>query len=219
LRLPVAGRFITFEGGEGAGKSSQVRRLAARLTASGYGVVTTREPGGTSAAEAIRQFVLSGKAVDLGPKGEAALMAAARLDHVTRVIRPALAAGQWVLCDRFMDSTRVYQGGPEGAGDEYLAALERIAVGSTRPDLTLILDLPVEVGLARLVSRQSGEGSDADRFERDDPARHEARRRAFLAIAASEPQRCVVIDAAGDEETVAAAVYDAVRSRLLVPVS
>ncbi len=215
----MAGRFITFEGGDGAGKSSQVKRLAARLTADGFAVVTTREPGGTPTAESIRTFVLSGNAVELGAEGEAALMAAARADHVEQVIRPALATGKWVICDRFMDSTRVYQGGPGGAEGPFLDALERVAVGRTRPDLTLILDLPVAVGLARLKARHAEEDAAADRFERDDPARHEMRRQAFLAIAAREPQRCVVIDASGSEDEVAAAILAAVRERLMAPVA
>ena len=211
----MAGRFITFEGGEGTGKSSQVKRLVARLTDAGYEVVATREPGGTPTAEAIRQFVLSGKAVELGARGEAALMAAARADHVERVIRPALAAGKWVVCDRFIDSTRVYQGGPGGADDDYLDALERVAVGPTRPDLTIVLDLSVDAALTRLAARQAEQGVAPDRFERDDVGRHEARRQAFLAIAEREAQRCVVVDAAADEETVAAAVLAAVETRLL----
>jgi dTMP kinase len=219
LAIAVAGKFITFEGGEGAGKSSQVRRLAARLTAAGYVVVTTREPGGTPTAETIRDFVLSGNAVELGAQGEAALMAAARADHVERVIRPALAAGKWVLCDRFIDSTRVYQGGAGGADPLFLDALERVAVGSTRPDLTIILDLPVEAGLARLAARHNLEKATPDRFERDDLGRHQARRQAFLAIAAHEPQRCVVVDAGGSEDAVADAVFAVVRVRLMAAVA
>src|SRR4051794_4672081 len=183
----MAGRFITFEGGDGAGKSSQVKRLESRLSARGFAVVTTREPGGTPTAESIREFVLGGRAVELGPRGEAALMAAARADHVERVIRPSLSQGKWVLCDRFIDSTRVYQGGAGGADDAYLDALERVAVGDTRPDLTLILDLPVQIGLARMAARQTGEGRSPDRFERDELAEHEVRRRAFLRIAEREP--------------------------------
>jgi dTMP kinase len=215
----MAGRFITFEGGEGAGKSSQVKRLAASLTAAGYTVVTTREPGGTPTAEAIREFVLAGLAEELGPRGEAALMAAARADHVDRIIRPALTAEKWVLCDRFIDSTRVYQGGPDGAEDGFLDALERVAVGTTRPDLTLLLDLPVEVGLARVATRNAVMGGTPDRFERDEIALHQARREAYLAVAAREPQRCVVIDAAQSEETVAAAIATAVTSRLEITVA
>jgi dTMP kinase len=211
----VAGKFITFEGGEGAGKSSQIRRLAARLIADGFDVVTTREPGGTPTAEAIREFVLAGFAVELGPRGEAALMAAARADHVERVIRPALAAGTWVLCDRFIDSTRVYQGGPGGAEDSYLDALERLAVGGARPDLTLILDLPVEVGLARMAARHVEAWDMPDRFERDDIAKHQARRQAFLRVAERDPARCVVVDASGEEATVAGAIHGVVSARLM----
>jgi dTMP kinase len=211
----MVGRFITFEGGEGTGKSTQVKRLAARLAADGYSVVTTREPGGTPTAEAIREFVLGGHAVELGPRGEAALMAAARADHVERVIRPALGDGKWVISDRFIDSTRVYQGGPGGAEPAYIDALERLAVGSTRPDLTIVLDLPVETGLARLEARHAGQPAGPDRFERDDIARHEARRQLFLAIAARETDRCVVVDAARAEELVAKAVFAAVSARLI----
>jgi dTMP kinase len=215
----VQGKFITFEGGEGTGKSTQVRRLAARLREAGYPVVTTREPGGTPAAEAIREFVLSGKAVEPGAQGEAALMAAARADHVRRVIRPALAAGTWVLTDRFIDSTRVYQGGAEGADPAFLEGLERTAVGPTRPDLTVILDLPAEAGLARLKARHAADRAAPDRFERDDLARHEARRQAYLAIAAREPARCVVVDATQGEDAVAAAVFGAVKTRLMEKVA
>jgi dTMP kinase len=221
LAIPfaVTGKFITFEGGEGAGKSSQVKRLVPRLKDEGYHVVTTREPGGTPAAEAIRAFVLSGKAVELGATAEAALMAAARVDHVQRIIRPALAAGKWVVCDRFIDSTRVYQGGPGGADPAFLEGLERAAIGNTRPDLTIVLDLPVEVGLARLTSRKTTAAAPPDRFERDDLARHEARRQTYLAIAAREPRRCVVIDATGTETAVATAVFEAVKSRLMQTVA
>jgi dTMP kinase len=208
----MAGKFITFEGGEGAGKSTQVRRLADRLSASGRAVVVTREPGGTPTAESIRRLLLSGLA-ELSADDEAILFAAARADHVERVIRPALTAGSWVLCDRFADSTHAYQGATGGADEALLSALDRVAVGRTRPDLTLILDLPAEVGLARAGARQGDEAP--DRFERDDAGTHEARRQAFLAIAGREPERCIVIDATQDEDTVAEAVWQAVRARLL----
>jgi len=209
----MAGKFITFEGGEGAGKSTQARRLADRLSASGRAVVVTREPGGTPTAESIRRLLLSGLVKELSADDEAILFAAARADHVERVIRPALAAGRWVLCDRFADSTHAYQGAAGGADEALLSALDRVAVGRTRPDLTLILDLPAEVGLARAGARQGDEAP--DRFERDDVAVHERRRQAFLTIAGREPERCVVIDATGDEDTVADAVWQAVRARLL----
>jgi len=210
----MAGKFVTFEGGEGAGKSTQIRRLAERLTASGREAVVTREPGGTPTAEAIRRFLLSG-AVKLGAAEEAVLFAAARADHVDRVIRPALAAGRWVLSDRFADSTRAYQGATGGADADLLDALDRVAVGRTRPDLTIVLDIPAEAGLARAGDRRTRGGESPDRFERDDVATHEARRRAFLAIAEREPDRCVVVDAAASEEAVAEAVWRAVSTRLL----
>lgn len=211
----MAGKFITFEGGEGAGKSTQIRRLAERLEAEGVPVVVTREPGGTPTAESIRHVLLSGLAEELGPDGEAVLFAVARADHVERVIRPALRAGRWVLCDRFTDSTRVYQGVGGGADAAMLDALERVAVGRTRPDLTVILDVPVKVGLARARMRQAEAGGDADRFERDDSEVHEARRRAYLAIARADPGRCVVVDATMPEDETAEAIWQTVASRLL----
>jgi dTMP kinase len=174
--------------------------------------VLTREPGGTPTAEQIRQILLAGMAQELGPDGEAVLFAAARADHVEKVIRPALRAGKWVLSDRFSDSTRVYQGQAEPG---VLAALDRVAVGRTQPDLTVILDLPVEVGLARAARRMETAGNKPDRFERDDAALHEARRQAFLDIAKAEPQRCVVIDASQSEEATAHDVWQAVAKRLI----
>jgi dTMP kinase len=215
----MAGKFITFEGGEGVGKSTQVKRLTARLSGAGQAVIVTREPGGTPSAEAIREFVLAGLAVELGPRGEALLMAMARTDHVAKIIRPALGNGQWVICDRFIDSTRVYQGGPGGADVAYLDALDGLAIGGTRPDLTIILDLPVTTALARLSARHAGARVAADRFERDGAAQHEARRQAYLEIATREPDRCVMIDATPSEDQVAAAVFDAVAARLLAAVA
>ena len=209
----MSGRFITFEGGEGAGKSTQIQRLAERLTAAGRAVVVTREPGGTPLAEQIRTVLLSGLAQKLGADGEAMLFAAARADHVDKIIRPALRAGKWVLCDRFSDSTSVYQGVAGGADAGMLAALDRVAVGRTQPDLTVILDVPVEVGLARAARRSKGGAP--DRFERDDVALHEARRQAFLAIAKAEPRRCVVIDAAQSEEATAHDIWQAVATHLI----
>jgi dTMP kinase len=211
----MAGKFITFEGGEGAGKSTQIRLLADRLTAAGHAVVVTREPGGTPTAEEIRRVLLSGIAEQLGPDGEAVLFAAARADHVERVIRPALRAGKWVLSDRFSDSTRVYQGVGGGADSGILDALDRVAVGRTQPDLTIVLDVPTDVGLARAAQRTAASGEPADRFERDDLALHEARREAFLAIARAEPERCLVVDAAQSEQATANAVWQAVAARLI----
>jgi dTMP kinase len=206
------GRFITLEGGEGAGKSTQQRRLAARLVAAGLTVVATREPGGSPRAEEIRALVLSGAAERLGPTAEALLFAAARADHLDKTIRPALARGDWVVCDRFADSTRAYQGAAGGIDPHVVQALERIVVGDTRPDLTLVLDLPVETGLARAHARRGSGG--VDRFEGEPRAFHDALRRAFTAIAAREPERCVLIDASAAEDDVAAVVWTAVACRL-----
>lgn len=209
------GRFLTFEGGEGAGKSSRVAELAERLRRRGFEVVVTREPGGSAGAEAVRHALLSGAAEAFGPLAEALLFAAARADHVDQTIRPALERGAWVICDRFTDSTRVYQGATGDVPAEDLAALEEIAVGDVRPDLTLLLDVPVEIGLARATARRGAET--ADRFEKEGAEVHERRRRAFLALARAEPKRFVVIDAAQDPATVADAVWYGVCSRLGLP--
>lgn len=210
----MAGKFITFEGGEGAGKSTQVRLLAERLNDAGVTCVLTREPGGTATAEAIRRLLLSGHAEQLGVDGEAVLFAAARADHVEHVIRPALAAGRWVLSDRFFDSTHVYQASVDPS---FLDALDRVAVGATRPDLTIILDLPAELGMARAAARMAAAGTAPDRFEREAIALHEARRQAFLKIAAAAPERCVVVDAAEPEAAVADAVWSHVAARFVDP--
>jgi dTMP kinase len=206
------GRFITFEGGEGAGKSTQVSRLCARLRARGLIALSTREPGGTPRAERLRALILSGGARALGPEGEALLFAAARMDHLDVVIRPALARGEWVACDRFMDSTRAYQGRLGDLRPEMIASLERVTLDGTRPDLTLILDLPAEIGLARAAARRGGGA--ADRFEAEGLDSHHALREAFLEIARREPERCVVIDAAQSPDVVEEAIWDAVESRL-----
>ena len=212
----MAGRFITFEGGEGAGKSSQIRRLAARLTAAGKSVTSTREPGGTPGAEAIRRVLLSGLAQPLGPEVEAILFAAARADHVERLIRPALANGEWVLSDRFADSTHVYQGAGGAVDETFLDSLDRVTIGGTRPDLTFILDIAPNEGLARVAGRLAGaNGGNPDRFESDTLAVHERRRQAYLDIAARDPGRCVVIDASQPEEVVADSIWLTVRARLL----
>ncbi len=199
------GLFVTFEGGEGGGKSTQVRRLAEHLRGQGRDVLTTREPGGSPGAEAVRHVLLSGAAEPMGPRMEAILFAAARSDHVEQVIRPAVAAGRIVLCDRFMDSSRVYQGVTGELEPAFMAALERVTVNGMRPDLTIILDVEPGEGLARAVSRR-GEGEGADRYEKEQVAIHRRRREAFLAIARAEPDRCAVIDAGRSEDQVAAAV-------------
>ncbi|TAL37148.1 MAG: dTMP kinase [Phenylobacterium sp.] len=204
------GRFITFEGGEGAGKSTQVRRLAARLTVEGREVVTTREPGGSPGAESIRELVLKGSADRWSPTTETLLMYAARRDHIERVIRPAVERGAWVICDRFADSTRAYQGAAGGVDPGFISALETYILEGTRPDLTLVFDLPAEVGLERAHARAGSEM----RFESKGMAFHERLREGFRAIAAGEPDRCVLIDAAGAMDAVEAAVWAAVAERL-----
>lgn len=203
------GRFITFEGGEGSGKSTQVKLLADHLRNAGYDVLVTREPGGSPNAEAIRQFLLSGKAEGKGPRAEAMLFTAARMDHVEQTIRPALEAGTWVLCDRFMDSTRVYQG--MDLDSQTVDLLEKIAVDKTRPDLTILLDLPACLGLQRALSRDPD--GVKDRFEKEDEALHEARRQAFLKLAVSEPKRFSVIDASRPSHLVDSLVWKACRRR------
>ena len=209
------GFFITFEGGEGAGKSTQIERLAKRLRAKKYDVVVTREPGGSPGAEAVRHVLLSGAAEAFGPKMEALLFAAARSDHVEQLIRPAMARGAIVLCDRFLDSSRVYQGVSGGLDPAFMAALERVAINGMMPDLTLILDLDPAEGLKRATTRRGGES--ADRFEKETLEVHRRRRQAFLDIAAAEPERCVVIDASADpgtvEDAVTAAVFTALAER------
>lgn len=206
------GRFITFEGGEGAGKSTQLKRLVERLQGQGLEVVATREPGGSPGAESIRELVLKGAADRWSPVTETLLMYAARRDHVERVIRPALARGAWVVCDRFADSTRAYQGAAGGTDPGLISALETHVVGETRPDLTLVFDLPVDIGLARAHARAGTEM----RFESKGDAFHERLRDAFLTIARAEPDRCAVIDATGSLEQVQAAVWEAVEGRLAV---
>lgn len=203
------GLFITFEGGEGAGKSTQILRLADRLRGQGHDVLVTREPGGSPGAEAVRHVLLSGAAEPLGPRMEALLFAAARSDHVEQVIRPAVERGSIVLCDRFLDSTRVYQGVTGDLDPAFVAALERIVVNGMMPDLTLILDLDPVEGLRRAGERR-GVDAAADRFEKETIAIHERRREAFLDIAMREPDRCVLIDAGGREEDVAARIQAAV---------
>lgn len=210
------GRFITFEGGEGAGKSTQVKRLVERLRAAGREVVATREPGGSTGAEAIRELVLKGSADRWSPATETLLMYAARRDHIERAIAPALDRGAWVVCDRFADSTRAYQGGAGGVDPHLIAALETHVLANVRPDLTLVFDLPVEVGLARAEIHAAAAGHAETRFESMGAAFHERLRAAFQAIAEAEPARCVLIDAAETIEGVEAQVWDVVSRRLAV---
>ena len=204
----LRGHFITFEGGEGAGKSTQIERLAEQLRKDGQEVLVTREPGGSPGAEAVRHVVLSGAAKTLGAEMEAILFAAARSDNVEQVIKPALEAGTTVLCDRFMDSSRVYQGVSGGVDPEFILTMERAVTEGARPDLTLIFDIPVEVGLKRAAEVWADDGP--DRFESDELEMHEKRRQGFLQIAKDEPDRCVVINARQSLEDVSAAVDEAV---------
>ena len=208
------GTFITFEGGEGAGKTTQLHRLAGRLRAGGRVVTTTREPGGTPSAEEIRNLLVRGDTDSLSAKAEALLNYAARDDHLRRLIRPALERGEMVLCDRFMDSTRAYQAYAGDCPVGLVDVLEREVVGDTRPDLTLIFDLPVEEGLRRAGVR-NGERREVaeDRFERKGMAFHERLRQAYLRIAEENPQRCVVIDASGDVDAVERRILEVLRSR------
>lgn len=203
------GFFISFEGGEGAGKSTQIRRLADRLATAGHDVIVTREPGGSPGAEAIRDLLVNGAADRWSPVTESLLMYAARRDHLERVIRPALARGAIVLCDRFADSTRAYQGAGGDAPASLIAALETHVLGGTVPVLTLILDLPAEVGLQRAEARGG-----AARFESKGLAFHERLRAGYLEIARQEPERCVVIDANAPLDAVTAAISDVVAQRL-----
>jgi dTMP kinase len=210
-RAPGRGRFISFEGGEGSGKSTQIKKLAERLEAAKLRTIVTREPGGSPGAEVIRHLLLSGMGKLLGAEAETLLFAAARDDHVRTVIQPALAQGTWVLCDRFSDSTRAYQGKVGHVPSGILNAMERVTIGDLKPDLTIILDVPVEVGLTRAAARRAGTA--ADRFESENVKFHQDLRDAYREIAASDPARCVLIDASGDANTVAASIWAALRDR------
>ena len=207
----IHGRFITLEGGEGAGKSTQVLRLAAKLREQGRDVVMTREPGGAPGAEAIRSLLVDGAVDRWDPMTEALLHFAARRNHLETTIKPALAAGKWVISDRFADSTMAYQGIVQGLGRDAVRTLYDLAVGGLAPDLTLVLDLPVDIGLKRAGAR-GGE----DRYERMGTAFHERLRDAFLEIVRDNPERCVLIDATGSEDEVAGLILNAVEARAMV---
>lgn len=199
----MTGKLITLEGGEGAGKSTQVTRLAERLRVAGIDVVTTREPGGTPGAEAIRALLVEGDADRWSAAAEACLVNAARADHVERVIRPALEAGRWVICDRFVDSTLAYQGAGKGLADSALRNLHHVATRDLWPDLTLILDIAVETGLARAAGRRGGEG----RFEGHAGSFHLDVANGFRELAAAEPHRCKLIDGGASVDAVAASIW------------
>jgi dTMP kinase len=201
------GRLVTFEGGEGAGKSTQIERLAAALRAAGFDPLVTREPGGTPGAEQIRQLLVEGTPDRWLPLSEALLLLAARHDHVVRRIAPALADGRWVLCDRFMDSTRVYQGVAGAVGEAVIDRLHATVLGDLRPDLTVILDVPVAMGLGRQGAARR------QRYEQMTKAFHERVREGFLALARAEPNRCVVVDATRPADRVADEVRDLVARR------
>lgn len=207
---PARGRFITLEGGEGAGKSTQLRRLAEALREEGVMVVTTREPGGSPGAEAIRALLVEGDVARWDGITEAMLHFAARRDHLVKTVWPALERGAWVISDRFADSTLAYQGFGHGLDAEVIGALYRIAVGHFAPDLTLVLDLPVEKGLERAGARGGAE----DRYERMGLSFHQRLRQGFLGIAAANPLRCAVIDAARTPDQVFADILATVRARL-----
>ena len=212
-RPSLRGRFITFEGGEGSGKSTQIRKLAERLDVAKLRAIVTREPGGSPGAEIIRHLVLSGMGKLLGPDAETLLFAAARDDHVRTVILPALDQGIWVLCDRFFDSTRAYQGHLGQVLPGLLNAMQRVTIGDLKPDLTVILDVPVEIGLQRAAARRGN--AVADRFEAEDVKFHQDLREAYRQIAAEDPQRCVLIDATADPDTVASQVWTALREHVM----
>jgi len=206
------GRFISFEGGEGSGKSTQIKILAERLAGAKLHAIVTREPGGSPGAEIVRHVVLSGAARPLGPVAEAMLFAAARRDHLENLIKPALSRGKWVVCDRFLDSTRVYQGILGEAGRPFVKGLEKLTVGDALPDITFILDIPAEIGLARARERRAG--GKPDRFEREDLGFHERLNAAFRDIAKEEPNRCVLINANRTKDQVAAEIWMHVKKRL-----
>ncbi len=204
------GRFITFEGGEGTGKSTQIRRLSAALEKRKIPHIVTREPGGSPGAEVIRALVLRGDPGRWNPLTEALLFYAARADHTERTIKPALDEGKWVLCDRYSDSSYAYQGGGRGLARETVRRIEAIAIDDFKPDLTLIFDMPVEVGLQRSINRA---GNYETRFEEMDVAFHERMRKTFLDIAKRAHDRCVIIDASKEVDEVAEAVMRTVKTR------
>jgi len=210
--LATRGRFITLEGGEGVGKSTLATALEARLVSRGLKVVRTREPGGTPGAEAIRQLILNPPVEVTGwePIAETLLFYAARTDHLDKLIRPALASGAWVICDRFSDSTRAYQAAAGNVPSEHIETIDRICVGDTTPDITLILDLPLAVARQRMTAR----ANDKDAIESRVLSYHEAVHKAFLDIARANPQRCVVLDASAAPETLATSALTAIDTRL-----
>ncbi|HEY8577051.1 MAG TPA: dTMP kinase [Devosia sp.] len=208
-------RFITFEGGEGVGKSTQVKRLQHNLQQRDIEVVRTREPGGTPKAEAIRSFILQGRSESWGPGAEAVLFAAARLDHVNQLIAPNLRKGIWVLSDRFHDSTRAYQGLTGGVDPKLITGLESLALDGHTPDLTILLDMEPEDAFERVAQRAVEDGLEltGDRFEKEELDWHERLRDAFVAIAKAKPDRCVLVSAAQPEDALEAEIWELVSGR------
>jgi len=208
-------RFVTFEGGEGVGKSTQVKRLQARLESQGIAAVRTREPGGTPKAEAIRSFLLQGRSETWGPGSEAVLFAAARLDHVNNLIAPNLRKGNWVICDRFHDSTRAYQGLTGGVDDKLITGLETLALNGNTPDLTIVLDMDPEAAFKRVAARQVEDDlvQTGDRFEKEQIDWHQRLRGAFLDIVKANADRCVLIAADQAEDDLETAIWSVVTER------
>ena len=204
------GRFITFEGGEGAGKSTPVSLLNDKLRHIGTKTITTREPGGAPGAEDIRNLLVTGDTDRWTPMAEALLNYAARAEHLDKTIEPALGNGTWVICDRFYDSTTAYQGYGHGMELGSLKQIHRAVIGNFKPDLTLVLDLPLDLGLERAVARGDGE----DRYERMGREFHQRLRQGFMEIAEQEPDRCLFIDATGDIDTIADRIWQATCQRL-----
>ncbi|MBT4908065.1 MAG: dTMP kinase [Rhodospirillaceae bacterium] len=207
------GKFITFEGGEGAGKTTQIARLADRLQSRGITTITTREPGGAPGADSIRSLLVSGATDKWDPISEVLLLYAGRREHLRQTILPALNQGAWVLCDRFSDSTMAYQGYGHGISKDFIRTVHDEVVGASEPDLTLILDIPVDIGVERAVSRNTSTRSGEDRFERMDKSFHERLRAGFLDIAAHAPERVRVIDADSTPEVITEAVWEIVIDR------
>ena len=209
--MTARGKFITFEGGEGTGKSTQAKRLALTLQERGHRVVLTREPGGSEGAEEIRKLLVEGLPERWSPISETLLFLAARTDHVTKLILPELQEGAWVVCDRFSDSTLAYQGVARGLGLDAVREMQAIALEGFRPDLTIILDMPAESGLLRAHTRGLAHGT---RYERFGTQFHQKLRRAFIDIASSEPERCVLLNGDRSQDEVAADIWQTVKDKL-----
>ena len=206
-----SGKFITFEGGEGTGKTTQSKHLARKLMDRGLHVMNTREPGGSQLAERIRKALLTGIDERFGPFADALLFSVARDDHLTKIVRPALSAGSWIICDRFTDSTRAYQGMLGGVSSEVLVSLEELIVRNTKPDCTIILDMPAEKSLTRVKARNNGK--DSDRYDMMDVNYHKQIRDAFIDISKRDPDRCIVVDASGTQAHVANKIWQAVQNK------